>query len=142
MSDTDTEYTHTEAEAEAEVQRERLKARALSGGRARLSRKKDAGTKTPDDVATRAGHLLEQYAGWFAQYRRGAKLRLLASPVDFQEACSLCETWDDAHLARLAKIVLTTDEDFISRTDRSFHIFALKATWADDRLRAAEQGAL
>jgi hypothetical protein len=42
-------------------------------------------------------------------------------------------------LEKLAKIVLTTDDPFIAGTDRSFKIFALKASWADDRLRQWEK---
>ncbi len=48
-------------------------------------------------------------------------------------------TWDDARIEKLAKIILTTDDPFVAGTDRSFRIFALKASWADDRLRVWEQ---
>lgn len=93
------------------------------------------------DVAERGAALIQHYAAWYSQYRNGARLRLVGSPLEFGDACSLCETWDDQRLEKLAKIVLTTNDDFIAGTDRSFKIFALKASWADDRLRQAESGA-
>lgn len=90
------------------------------------------------DEGERAGRLLENYAVWFSTHRKGARLRLMASPVDFQEACSLCRTWDDHRLEKLATIILTTDDTYIASTDRGFKIFAMKASWADDRLRQWE----
>lgn len=62
----------------------------------------------------------------------------MGNSLEFQEALSLCRIWDDAHLEKLATLVLKTDDEFISRTDRSFKIFALKASWADDILKAWE----
>jgi hypothetical protein len=90
-------------------------------------------------VESRAARLLDQYGVWYANHRHGAKLRLLHNNIEFQEACSLCALWDDDRLQKLATIVLTSDDDFIAKTDRSFKIFALKASWADDRLRQWEQ---
>lgn len=98
--------------------------------------------ENPDDIATRAGRLREElYPRWYATHRRGARLRLVASNLEYQDAMTLVQTWDDARLEKLARIVLTTDDPWISRTDRSFKIFAMKASWADDRLRQAESGA-
>ena len=94
------------------------------------------------DVDQRAARLLDAYAVWYAKHRHGAKLRLLHNNLEFQDACSLCALWDDARLEKLATVVLTTDEEFIGNTDRSFRIFVLKASWADDRLRQAESGAV
>lgn len=96
--------------------------------------------KGGDEIAQRAGALLERYADWYALHRNGARLRLLRNALEFQEACSLCGLWDDARLEKLARIVLTTDDPYVAGTDRSFKIFAMKASWADDRLRQAEQG--
>lgn len=87
----------------------------------------------------RAGRLREElYPSWYAKYRNGARLRLIANSLEFQDALSLVSVWDDAHLEKLARIILTTDDDWISRTDRGFKIFALKASWADDRLKEWE----
>jgi uncharacterized protein YdaU (DUF1376 family) len=88
----------------------------------------------------RAGRLREElYPEWYAKYRHGARLRLVANSLEWQDAESLVRTWPDDRLEKLAKIVLTTDDPFIAGTDRSFKIFALKASWADDRLRQWEK---
>ena len=96
--------------------------------------KPDAGT-----VGDRARWLLESYPEWFRQERGGAKLRIVFNSLQFGDAMSLCDTWDDARLEKLARLVLTTDDPFIAGTDRGFKIFTLKASWADDRLRQWEQ---
>lgn len=94
-----------------------------------------------DALAERAGRLREElYPAWYAKWRHGAKLRLVANALEFQDAMSLVATWDDARLEQLARIVLTTDDDFISTTDRGFHIFAIKASWAENRLCEVEKG--
>lgn len=91
------------------------------------------------DVSDRARWLLESYVTWYRDLRHGARLRLVHNALEFQDACDLCRHWDDARLKLLAKIVLTTDDPYISGTDRSFKIFAQKASWADDRLTQAEK---
>jgi hypothetical protein len=92
-------------------------------------------------IEERASRLREElYPAWFEKYRNGAKLNipLIANSLEFQSALSLVSTWDDVRLEKLARIVLTTNEDFIAGTDRGFKIFAMKASWADDRLRQSE----
>lgn len=91
-----------------------------------------------ESLAMRAGALVDRYCELFIEHRRGA--RLTRRPVlDFEKALELVATWpDDARLEKLAVLVLTTDDEWISRTDRGFGIFAVKATWADDRLAAWE----
>ena len=54
------------------------------------------------------------------------------------KACDLCALWDDATLEKLARIFLTTDDEWISHTGREFSVFALKASWYDGRLREWE----
>lgn len=93
------------------------------------------------DLSERAGRLLEHYADWYSKYRHGAKTMLLNNSVQFSEALALVRLWDDVRLEQLAKLILITDDDFVVGTDRGFHIFAIKASWADDRLTAIEQGA-
>jgi hypothetical protein len=93
---------------------------------------------TDEDLGERARELLEHYSVWFTEIR-GAKLRLLRNALEFQEACDLCALWDDDRLEKLAKIVLTTDDGYISGTDRGWKIFARKATWADERLATWER---
>jgi hypothetical protein len=95
-------------------------------------------------LRARAGRLREElYPAWYSKWRNGAQLALIASPIEFQQALTLVKTWPDERLEKLARIVLTTDADeWITRTDRGFHVFFKKASWADDRLRQAEQGTL
>jgi hypothetical protein len=91
------------------------------------------------EVGDRAARLLQElYPDWYAKYRRGARLRLVSNTLAYQDARTICETWDDARIAQLAQVFLTTDDEWISRTDRGFRVFAAKATWADDRLKQAE----
>lgn len=95
--------------------------------------------KEREDISERAGRLREElYPAWYAKHRHGARLRLVASSLEFHDAVTLCETWDDARLEKLAVIVLTTDDEWISHTDRGFRIFAMKASWADGLLAAHE----
>lgn len=89
------------------------------------------------EIASRAGMLVERYGELFALHRRGARHRARPN-LDWTDACDLCRLWDDARLEKLAVLVLTTDDQWISGTDRSFKIFAIKASWADERLAAWE----
>ncbi len=93
--------------------------------------------KSADSIEARAGRLVEDYGEWYRLHRHGARHHARPN-LDWHDAQGLCRTWDDARLEKLAALVLTTDDPFISGTDRSFKIFAIKATWADDRLRQWE----
>mgnify|MGYP001570366551 CR=1 FL=1 len=91
-----------------------------------------------DTTATRAGALVQRYNELYPIHRRGAYHR--GSPsLDWSHACDLVRIWDDATLEKLAVLVLTTDDEWIAGTDRSFRVFASKASWADDRLKQWEQ---
>lgn len=101
----------------------------------------DAGARArslvDDDIGDRAGRLVERYQELFFAQRHGARYRPRPA-FDWQDACELCRVWPDERLEKLATLVLTTDDVFIAKTDRSFKIFAMKASWADDRLRQWE----
>lgn len=86
-----------------------------------------------DETDHRAGNLVRRYAELYTEHRHGAHLRARPN-LDWSEACDLVKLWPDDRLEKLAILVLTTDDDWISRTDRSFRIFALKASWADSHL--------
>lgn len=90
-----------------------------------------------DEHAERAGNLVRRYGTLYSQHRHGAIHRQRPA-LDYHEAISLVKLWPDDRLDKLAVLVLTTDDEWITRTDRSFKIFALKATWADARLAAWE----
>lgn len=103
------------------------------------NKKQDQEKETSDDLHERAGRLREElYPAWYAKHRHGARLRLVANQLEFQEALSLVGIWTDEQLEKLAGIFLTTDDEWISRTDRSFKLFASKASWCDDRLKQWE----
>lgn len=85
-----------------------------------------------------AARFLERYQALYREHRHGARLHLKPS-LDWQRVCDLLKTWDFARLEKLAVILLTTDDDWVSRTDRSIGVFASRASWCDDRLRAWEQ---
>lgn len=86
-----------------------------------------------DEIAKRGADLVYRYQALYQEHRQGAHYRPRPN-LDWTEACDLCRHWDDARLEKLAILVLTTDEGWISKTDRSFKIFAMKASWADSRL--------
>lgn len=94
-------------------------------------------------VGERAATLLQdRYPAWYAHFRHGARLKLTANSLAYDDALKICETWDDARIEKLAQVFLTTDDDWISNTDRSFRVFAARASWCDDRLTQAERAAV
>jgi hypothetical protein len=94
-------------------------------------------------VGERAATLLQdRYPEWYAQFRHGARLKLTANSLAYADAMKICETWDDARIEKLAQVFLTTDETWIASTDRSFRVFAARASWCDDRLTQAERAAV
>jgi uncharacterized protein YdaU (DUF1376 family) len=89
-------------------------------------------------LMNRAGDLLNRYAELFYEHRKGARYHNRMH-IDFDKALGLVRTWeDDKRLEKLAVIVLTTDDEWIARSDRGFGVFASRASWADDRLSAWE----
>ncbi len=91
-----------------------------------------------DVVTKRGGDLVRRYGELFTEHRFGARYRQREN-LDWLEACELCRIWDDQRLEKLAVLVLTTDDPFISSTDRGFKIFSMKASWADARLSEWEK---
>jgi len=106
-------------------------------GKERESERKPT-TTAGDTIENRAGRLVERYQELFQEHRHGARYRVKPN-LDWHEAISLCQTWDDERLEKLAVLVLTTNDEWVSRTDRGFKIFALKASWADGLLTAWER---
>jgi hypothetical protein len=89
-------------------------------------------------LADRAARFLERYDQLYSEKCNGAKHFRRQPALDHTRAIDLCRVWDDDRLEKLAVICLTTDEDWISRTDRGFAVFAAKATWCDQQLAAWE----
>jgi hypothetical protein len=99
-----------------------------------LERKPITNLIVEQTLAQRAGDFLEKYAELYTKHRHGARMTIVRSPAEVQEALTLCATWDEFRLVKLVEIFLTTDDEWIAGTDRSFKIFAKKAGWCDDRL--------
>lgn len=87
-----------------------------------------------DEIGERAGRFVERYEELYSQHRKGAKWFRRQPNLDWQRAINLCRTWDDARLEKLAVLCLTTDDDWISQTDRGLAVFESKATFLDDLL--------
>lgn len=141
------DWNDSRAEEEAEKgrnrDRQRRRRHGVTGGGTHALIQERTGDQSSseskeDADGRRAGALLSHYPLWYSESRHGAKTRIIHNSLEFSEALSLVAQWDDERLEKLAKIVLTTDETWIAGTDRSFRIFALKASWADDRLKQWE----
>ncbi len=113
-----------EAEAEAEADKEHTQERV----------RVTAAQLPTTEIAARAAALLDTYGESYTKHRKGAKHLRLGSNLDWTEACKLCETWDDARLSKLIDIFLTTDDEWVSSTARTFRLFVTRASWCDDRL--------
>lgn len=133
----ETKQTLQRAPAREEAKGLRLTANGSEG----VQRKQNQ--SEPSALDMRGGRLLERYAELFYEHRKGAKYHSRPS-LDFPKAQELVRTWDDdGRLEKLAVLVLTTDDDWIARTDRGFAVFAARASWADGILAEweAEQAA-
>lgn len=105
---------------------------------AQMQRRGEFDTAQTPELADRARELVENYATWFYRLRKGARYKQRPN-IDYFRALDVVGTWDDdARIEKLATLVLTTDDEWISSTDRGFGVFAAKASWADDRLRKWE----
>ncbi len=89
-------------------------------------------------LADRAGRFVERFAELYSEKRKGAKYLRRQPALDWDRATKLCQTWDDGRLEKMAVIFLTTDDEWISGTDRGFAVFCARATWCDERLAAWE----
>lgn len=87
-----------------------------------------------DDLAERAARFLERFDELYSQKMLGAKHFRRSPALDHARAIDLCRTWDDDRLDKLAVLFLTTDDDWISRTDRGLSVFVSKATYMDGLL--------
>jgi hypothetical protein len=98
---------------------------------------KPASSLADAEISERAAALLERYSVLYSEHRNGAKW-FSRGNLDWHEACRLVQVWDNARLEKLAVVFLTTNEQWIAGTDRSFKLFAVKASWCDDRLKQWE----
>ena len=91
-----------------------------------------------DETAERAAALLDTYDRLYAQHRHGAKHFRRAPALHHQQACDLVNLWPDDRLVKMIEILLTTDDEWVQRTDRGFGVFVTRATWCDEKLSAWE----
>ncbi len=88
---------------------------------------------TDADTTERAGRFLERYQELYPKHRKGALYAL--KPVrDYAAAVTLCHTWPDERLDKLAVIFLTTDHKFAEEGSRTVPQFLALASWCDGRL--------
>lgn len=92
-----------------------------------------------EDVGQRAAALLDTYAAQYRRRRHTALMRL-GSNLQWLEACRMCETWDDATLGKMIDIFLTSTDDWIENTGRTWATFYARAQWCADRLAQWEAG--
>jgi len=92
---------------------------------------------TDREITERAGRFVERYLDLYAKHRHGA--RLPSNPNrDYTEAVTLCSTYPDARLDKLAVIFLTTDHEFAEKGSRTLAQFRSMAGWCDGKLAAHE----
>ena len=99
----------------------------------RLPAKANGTPEHSDDIAERAGRFLERYAAMYQEHRKGARY-VGKMHVDFQEAMTLCETWPDDRLDKLAIVFLTSNHEFAEKGSRTIPQFRAMASWCDSRL--------
>lgn len=86
-------------------------------------------------IADRAARFMENYTDvWYPEERKGARYLKRRPALDFMEAQTLVNTWDDARLELLARIFLSTDHPFAVKGTRSIAQFASMASWCDAQL--------
>jgi hypothetical protein len=96
--------------------------------------------RSPTDPAT-AGAEIQQFLKYFCETyttaREGAHY-LVRAKVDVPQVKRLLAVYGRERLQKLAYILLTTDDDWVSDTDRGIGILSIKAPWLDDRLAQHE----
>lgn len=85
------------------------------------------------EVTTRAGAFVDRYQQIYQQRRNGA--RYAVRPVrDYAAAVTLCQTWPDDRLDKLAAVFLTSDHRFAEEGSRTIPQFLALASWCDSKL--------
>lgn len=92
---------------------------------------------THQPTADRAASFIDRYQVLYQQHRKGA--RYAVKPArDYAAAVTLCDTWPDDRLEKLAIIFLTTDHHFAEEGSRTIPQFLALASWADGKLAEHE----
>lgn len=103
----------------------------------RVSLSPPADPFTDPEITRRAGAFIDRYVRLYQQHRNGA--RYAVKPVrDYAAAVTLCQTWPDDRLDKLAVIFLKTDHKFAEEGSRTLPQFLGLASWCDGKLAAHE----
>lgn len=86
---------------------------------------------------------IRRFCELYSKHRHKAKY-LVRKSKDVPNVVRLLRLYDVGRLEKLTVVLLTTDDDWVSRTDRGIGILAAKASWLDDKLAEyeAEHGAI
>jgi len=96
------------------------------------------GKPSPDTTRdAAAAWFCARFTELYTLHRHGAHYHVKPS-LDWTRICDLLTTWNIARLEKLAVILLTTDDEWIAKTDRGIGVFVARASWCDDRLKAWE----
>jgi hypothetical protein len=88
---------------------------------------------TDEATTERAGRFIERYQAFYPKYRQGARYAVRPAR-DYAAAVTLCQTWPDERLDKLAICFLTTDHKFADEGSRTIPQFLALASWADGEL--------
>jgi hypothetical protein len=97
-----------------------------------------ATAEADDDLASGVsgadvGAFLKQFCELYSRHRFGAKYPVRRQ-VDVPIVRRLLAVYDVPRLEKLAVVMLTTDDEWVSRTDRGIGILSTKAAWLDGLL--------
>lgn len=140
-------HTEIEAEAEANTEEETKSHLGNSGGVNQLKDplpRKNGGVRESQSVQPQndakgqeAAIFIDHYVELYAKHRNGARYHVKPS-LDWSRVCDLLNTYPLTRLEKLAAVLLTTDEDWVQKTDRGIGVLVARASWCDDRLSAWE----
>jgi hypothetical protein len=80
---------------------------------------------------------LKHFCETYTEKRHGARYHVRTT-IDVPLVKQLLTTYGLERLKKLATVLLMTDEEWVSDTDRGIGILSVKAAWLDDRLAQAE----
>lgn len=123
----------------ARVSADERDAKTQADNRERMERQFGAMSPPPThELAERARAFIDRYCALYEEHRKGAKYLRRRDQRDHEAALSLCGTWDDERLEKLAIIFLNSDLDFAERGPRTLTQFASIASWCDGKLAEHE----
>lgn len=121
---------------------ELLRGSVLSSSDPKTNEKKPIGDWARDPftdpvITERAGRFVDRYLELYAKHRHGARYPVNPNR-DYSEAVTLCRTYPDERLDKLAVIFLTTDHEFAEKGSRTVGQFRSMAGWCDGKLAEHE----